>query len=243
MTTTTNPVRALRIAGDRIRARTVNGAGNHRVDAPSIVVNTGTTPVFVAREPRRAIPPLSSTILSGVTLDHADSLVLLEVEDGEPVSDITGEPGWSLLGDLLTDPHVTGGLPFPRETPLWRGPRERIGTLRLDAGLLLGQQAGGVETFDVWVNLWFAPAGTDCFIHRLHDFIEVHTQVRGIGRMQKFTEQDHATLYEDLAMAPGHTTPNPFCARTDEGGLVYPWHQYHAETDCVWMAVEYHRLP
>lgn len=237
-----NRVRSLNFSGDRVRARVVDDVRDLHIEGPTIVVNPTSEPVFVERWPRKAIPPLSSTILSGIGVDRADTLVLLDANaDADGAQSITTEPGWGLLGDLLEDPHVTGGLPFPRDIPLWKGPQDGIGSLALDPGRLLGQGDSGTEEFDVRVNLWFAPAGTSCFIHDQHDFIEVHTQVLGIGRMQKFTAQDPATLYEDIAMAPGYTTPDPFCARAGDGGFTYPWHQYHADTDCVWMAVEYHR--
>ena len=58
--------------------------------------------------------------------------------------------------------------------------------------------------------------------------------------MQKFNAQDHATLYHDEMMSPGYTTSVPFCRVTDPHTFVYPWHQYYADTDCIWMAVEYH---
>ncbi|MER8701745.1 hypothetical protein [Mesorhizobium sp. M1273] len=45
------------------------------------------------------------------------------------------------------------------------------------------------------LNLWWSPAGTDWFIHHNPPFLEVHTQILGTGRMQKFREKDQATLY------------------------------------------------
>lgn len=223
-----------------VRFRTLKDADRHRLDSPAIVVNAGTEPVRVREDPQSTIAPLHSAVLSGVTLERSGLLLLLEDDADRPIDQIIEEPGWFRLGELLADPHVTGGLPFPPQTPLWRGPRELVGSVRFDPGLLLGGAPSGAELFDVWANLWFAPAGTDCFIHRLHDFVEVHTQVAGVGRMQKFTDQDPATLYHDIPMAPGHTTAEPFCARTAEGALRYPWHQYRADTDCVWLAIEYH---
>jgi hypothetical protein len=41
-------------------------------------------------------------------------------------------------------------------------------------------------------------------------------------------------------MSPGYSTPVPFCDVVAPGRYVYPWHQYYADTDCIWMAVEYH---
>ncbi len=60
--------------------------------------------------------------------------------------------------------------------------------------------------------------------------------------MQKFKAQDYGTLYEDMLMSPGFTTVVPFCQVEDNNQYIYPWHQYYADTDCIWMAIEYHPL-
>jgi hypothetical protein len=58
--------------------------------------------------------------------------------------------------------------------------------------------------------------------------------------MQKFQTQNAATLYEDVRMSAGYTTPVPFCSIQDADRFLYPWHQYYADTDCIWLALEYH---
>ncbi|MDN3258966.1 hypothetical protein QWJ26_03925 [Streptomyces sp. CSDS2] len=57
--------------------------------------------------------------------------------------------------------------------------------------------------------------------------------------MQKFHAQDAATRYQDLALEPG-ATHAPFCAHDGTGAWHYPWHRYWSDTDCVWLALEYH---
>ncbi|MFI6108925.1 hypothetical protein [Streptomyces sp. NPDC051310] len=234
----------LNFTGPRVEATLVRNARDHRIHGTAIVVNTGISAVPLAETPRTSIPALSSAILADTVIERADTLVLLRVHDDGGMAGITGEPGWALLGDLFGEDAAPGdGLPFPRETPLWKSPQDDAGTVTFDAAHLLKEipEPAAPETFDIKVNLWYAPAGTDCFIHNQHDFIEVHTQVHGIGRMQKFREQDHRTLYQDVVMSPGYTTPDPFCSTGPDGTYVYPWHQYRADTDCVWLAVEYHR--
>jgi hypothetical protein len=83
-------------------------------------------------------------------------------------------------------------------------------------------------------NLWFAGKNTNCGLHK-HEvgFREVHTQVFGIGRMQKFHKNDFSSIYQDVFMSPGYTH-EPFY---DAAGR-YPWHQYRADTDCIWLAAE-----
>jgi hypothetical protein len=242
-----NAERTLTFSGAHVAATVVRNAKNYRISERATVINCGVDDVHVAGPPRRPIPPLTSTILSGTTIEEAELLVVLRTADesARAISAITDEPGWSLLGDLLGDePGETGGLPFDKAIPLWRSPLDGIGRVAFDPAHLLRESktAGQAQPFEVRVNLWFAPAGTDCFIHNRHDFIEVHTQVAGCGRMQKFTEQDHGSLYQDVLMSPGYTTPDPFCSQGPDGGYVYPWHQYRADTDCVWLAVEYHNV-
>jgi hypothetical protein len=225
------------------------------IEGRAIVVNTGTVPAYPSPAPRRPLPPFSSTILIDTTIATAESVLILRPGDGAAgaagagageipadLAAITHEPGWVRLGDVVGE-HSGPGRPFPPETPLWRGPQDRLDVLEFDPGALLGAAPTGPCRFDLRVNLWFAPAGTDCGIHVVHPFIEVHTQVFGTGRMQKFHRQDHATGYEDVVMSPGYTTPVPFCAPAPGGDWVYPWHQYRADTDCVWLALEYHARP
>ena len=244
-------VRPLNFSGAHVGATVVTDAAEHRVAGRAIVVNCGTDDLYVDESPRRPVPPLTSTIVADTTILHAGLAVVLRSQDekAETIAGITREPGWALLGELLGDrigdgPGTTGGLPFDKGVPLWRGPQDTIGRVAFDPAHILRETTAPAapDTFEVRVNLWFAPAGTDCFIHNRHDFIEVHTQVAGLGRMQKFKEQDHSTLYQDLPMSPGWTTPDPFCSLGPEGAYVYPWHQYYADTDCVWLAIEYHRL-
>ncbi|MEJ2852386.1 MULTISPECIES: hypothetical protein [unclassified Saccharothrix] len=206
------------------------------VPGRTIVVNLAHTPAVVGEPPTRPLPPFSSTVLVDSSVVRADRVALLRVSPAldDDAAAITGAPGWQHFADILPS--------FPRATGLHRGPRAVVGTTSFDAARVLGEEhAEGEDTFEISVNLWFAPAGTDCSIHNRHDFIEIHSQVHGYGRMQKFRADDHATLYEDQLMGPGHTPPVPFCRTRPDGGFTYPWHQYRADTDCVWLAVEYHR--
>jgi len=114
---------------------------------------------------------------------------------------------WSQVHDIFPLPHL-------KATKLWRSDKERVD--------------------DIEFNLWFAEAGTHCGIHNEHAFRELHTQISGIGRMQKFRKNDHDCLYQDVFMSPGYTH-EPFY---DEE-CAYPWHQYYADTDCIWLAAEY----
>lgn len=45
--------------------------------------------------------------------------------------------------------------------------------------------------FDIHTNMWWLPAMSDAAVHYCHyaNFLEVHTQLMGVGRMQKFTDK------------------------------------------------------
>ncbi|MCE7003195.1 hypothetical protein LWC34_10180 [Kibdelosporangium philippinense] len=188
----------------------------------TIVVNPNLTPLTVGEEPVRHIPAFSSTVLVDTTIEQGDSVLLFRVLDEDNMADIVNQPDWSLFADLLPG--------FPRSTQLYRGPVDQIGTIEFDPDIALAptrqippsrgalaftlpegsDKTGNSRTFRISVNLWFAPAGTDCAIHNVHEFIEIHSQIHGYGRMQKFKQRDHSTLYEDQLMSPGHTPPVPF---------------------------------
>ncbi|MCQ4079752.1 hypothetical protein NGB36_03870 [Streptomyces sp. RB6PN25] len=238
MANTGNIVTPLNFSGKSVEAELVQNATDFRVQGRNIVINLGMSGIPIGEAPGKAIPPLSSTILVDTTIEQADSLVLLRTKP-DSISVITGEPGWSLLADL---PPGSKATPFPKDIPLWKSPQDDAGRITFDPAVVLEEATAPEQPqeFQIKVNLWFAPAGTDCAIHNQHDFIEVHTQVHGTGRMQKFRAQDPSTHYEDILMSPGYTTPDPFCSTGPDGTFIYPWHQYHADTDCVWLAVEYH---
>jgi hypothetical protein len=243
---TINDVKELNFAGPHIGARFVQNPRDFYVGPRTVVVNPCRSDAVVGVARTNVIPAFSSVILKDVMIGRADAVVLLELQDLSNLGSIVFEPSWSLYSALIpaatARPGATGPLPFPKNTPLWRSPQDDIGTMVFDPGTLPGQlnrHIGNVQ-FLVKVNFWFAPAGTDCFIHNRHDFIEIHSQITGFGRMQKFNAQDHAALYHDEMMSPGYTTVAPFCDVQGPSTFVYPWHQYYADTDCIWMAVEYH---
>jgi hypothetical protein len=103
-----------------------------------------------------------------------------------------------------------------KNTPLWRSKQFSIG--------------------EIDINLWFCPPDTNCGIHNEHDFHELHTQIFGLGIMQKFGNNDYKSKYEDVLMPYGYTHP-PFYKEN----YYYPWHQYKSITDCIWVALEFNR--
>ncbi len=180
------------------------------IDAPTTVFNLGDAAINVGST---SLKPLHSSIYSNISIPSAATLLFITTHAGKSLagpfphaSHIVRQ--WTHVYELLHLPHLKG-------TQLWRSTQERVG--------------------DVAFNLWYASAGTDCGIHNTHPFRELHTQLFGFGRMQKFHENNPDTLYQDVLMAPGYTH-EPFY---DED-CVYPWHRYYADTDCLWLAVEFY---
>lgn len=177
---------------------------------PTIVFNASANLLQVGAE---TVAPRASSVFERVTIPTADNVVLITSEYG--LSAITRYPSRDEVMKKWS--HVRDIFPLPhlQNTNLWRSPKVQIGK--------------------VAYNLWFAAEGTDCGIHNEHNFLEVHTQIWGTGHMQKFHEKDAATIYQDIYMTPGYTHV-AFCGNDYK----YPWHRYYADTDCIWLAVEYY---
>jgi hypothetical protein len=207
----------------------LHDADKHPITERSVVINVAATDAHTGKGQLAPLPPLSSTVLLNATVTGA-LLIIISVDDTAVRERVARDLGW-------TDFYGPGG------PVLLKSPQHTIGTVLLDRASVLHQAGLSSEPspHTLKVNLWFSPEQTDCGIHNEHAFIEVHTQIAGLGRMQKFDTKSHETLYEDQLLSPGTTNPIPFGADVD-GELVYPWHQYRADTDCVWLALEYHEL-
>lgn len=180
-----------------------------QITGPTIVFNASHNPLVTGPE---NIAPRTSALLQNVTIGETQSSIHITSEDG--FSAVKLYPSRDELMRKWTHVHDIFHLAHLEHTTLWKSPTEQIGNKR--------------------VNLWFAAEGTDCGLHNEHHFLEVHTQIWGTGHMQKFHERDEKTLYRDIFMTPGFTH-EPFCGDDHK----YPWHRYYAETDCLWLAVEY----
>lgn len=231
----TYKVKEINFSGAYIDAKYVENVENYPIENRTIVVNPEETDAYLNEANRSIIPSFSSTILEHTTIKQAKSLLLLEVVESRNIGNIVFEPGWDLLGNIP-------GSDFPKDVQLWKSPQDEAGIIEVDPYYMARQSStpGAKEPFSVKVNLWFAPSRTDCAIHNQHDFMEIHTQVVGQGRMQKFKEDSFESLYEDLLMTEGYTQIVPFCKVHENQQYTYPWHQYYSDTDCIWMAIEYH---
>lgn len=207
------------------------------IDVPSIVVNLSAESVALAPEVTQ-LRPWRSTIVRQVDLRAASPLVVLRMRELTNVGRLTLDEKWTALG--RTEP---ADSPFPRDTPLFVSPTEIVGEVTVDRAHFSGEAATPTnpEPFQIHLKLWYAPPYTDCFIHTGHQFLEVHTQIHGAGRMQKFRRQDESTLFEDVPLLPGST--HECFAAVDGATWKYPWHRYYADTDCIWLAIELRPVP
>ncbi|MBW4673975.1 MAG: hypothetical protein KME52_08095 [Desmonostoc geniculatum HA4340-LM1] len=242
-----NVEKQLNFSSSHIDAKYIENAKDYSINNETIVINPHMWDVFVGKPVRNIIPAFSSTILKDITIEKAEALIAIEVKDIINIGNIILEHGWFLLGDTIEDPPSgsdTSEISYPKNTPLWKSPQYDAGIVEIDPYYMTRQAKTPTQkqSFVVKLNLWFAPSYTNCFIHNQHDFIEIHTQIFGTGRMQKFKAQDYGTLYEDMLMSPGFSTCVPFCQVEENNKYIYPWHQYYADTDCIWMAIEYHPL-
>lgn len=215
-----------------VSAFVLRDSSSGRVDSRSVVVNLSDRPAFVEGTVRGYVPARLSTVVHHADVTGELLLVIPVPDDDLPVQ-FWRDAGW-------TDFYARDGQDATEWPVLLKSAQTSVGSVQLDSSAATGVAPGATERFEVRVNLWFSPAGTDCGIHNIHDFLEVHTQISGLGAMQKFRTKEAPAPYEEQFLAPGTTSPAPFC-RQDAETYAYPWHQYRAVTDCLWLAVEYHR--
>ena len=230
MTNSNNQVRTLSFADDFISAVLIDDATDYLVE-DGVVVNLSPRPMMTGKGVPAIVPAWKSTILCGAPVS-GDRVAVLKVRK---TTNIGGAAlrGWDWLGNRIRS--------FPRDTPLYISSQDTIGTVRVDPRCFTNEDPAGaaVQEFVLKLNLWWSPGDTDCFIHNEHPFLEVHTQIHGLGRMQKFRQRDEAALYEDVMMPVGYTH-DPFCRVAAANTWEYPWHRYFADTNCIWLAIELH---
>ena len=203
-----NTKTTLSFSEPHLKAETIKNIKDYRIDKKVVIINSGEKAIIVEGKP---LSPWQSAIYQNVIISNADSLICITVnvesllEGKYPFADEIIN-SWTHVYDIFSLLHL-------KETRLWRSNKHKSGPIEL--------------------NLWYASVGTHCGIHNEHNFKEIHTQIYGIGRMQKFHENSYESLYQDVYMSPGFTH-QPFY---NEEGL-YPWHQYLADTDCIWLAIE-----
>lgn len=231
----TNIEHQLSFSDAHINARWVTQIEDYPIGERTVISNVGEEDAIIVGANEKVLKPRTSTTVKNVTIKKADSLVLNSIKNPSEIGGVVLGAQWDIAGNVIPQ--------YPTDIPLWKSTQDSIGLIEADPKVLTAEldqaRPGKKETFEVKVNLWFATNNTNCSIHKAHDFLEVHTQIYGIGRMQKFYEQTANTLYEDVILGPGQThIPFPVVSKDDE--FIYPWHQYYADTDTIWMAIEFH---
>ena len=198
-----------------IKVQYLEDVSDYRINGRTIVFNVDEKSEILIEG--KSLKSLQSSIFANVVIPSARRFVSITVEP-----DFLSQNSYKYASEIKKKwSHVSELFPLPdlKDINLWRSEKEIV---------------NGVA-----FNLWFANAGTNCGLHNEHEFREIHTQIFGIGRMQKFHKNDRASIYQEVFMSPGYTH-EPFY---DENSQLYPWHQYFADTDCIWLAAEYPLLP
>jgi hypothetical protein len=179
-----------------------------RIDNKTIVLNASDAEVVIEGN---TLPPWKSSVFASVVIPAAVRIICVTLDidffSGSAFPHASSlKESWTPARDIFSN---------LKNMKLWRSAKDRIDNIEF--------------------NLWYAAAGTNCGIHNEHNFRELHTQIFGLGRMQKFYGNNRNSLYQEVYMSPGYTH-YPFY---DKDGK-YPWHQYSADTDCIWLATELH---
>ncbi len=145
----------------------------YTINEKSIVVNLGEKSLWIKNMP---LDFFKSTIVRKVKIrDVQRALVIEHYEKNSKEAGFLDEirKQWRLIYDM-------SGQERHKGIALWRSPKEMFDNIDL--------------------NLCFINAGVDTGPHKEHnpDFREVHTQLMGYGKMQKFEENDLTTLYQEV---------------------------------------------
>ena len=157
------------------------------------------------------IRPNKSVILSNCIIEDAENIILCNLPEG-----YKGNSTYPFSGEI--ERSWIRIYPYDETKP-----ETKVDLFRTEQ----------ISIENVNLNFCFAKAGTNCGIHKEHGFKEFHTQVFGVGIMQKFYENSFESFNLEEFMPPGYTH-EPFHYKD----ITYPWHQYYAVSDCVWFVAE-----
>ena len=227
---TTNRIRPLAFSDQFVSAHLVEDAVEHR--ATGVVVNLSNRPMVIGGEVPGVIPPWKSTILHDGVIASTERAAIIHVPNRTNLGGVVfGD--WDWFGNRFDK--------LPRTTPLYISPYDIVGEVVVNPFKFANTRSDVdvTDTYDIRLNLWWAPPETDCFLHNEHSFLEIHTQIYGRGRIQIFHERNESTLYREITTAPGDTH-DPIVRVTGKREWSYPWHRGWTDTDAIWMAIELH---
>lgn len=229
-----NHARDLKFSDQYIEAYLVENVRNFTI-SEGVVINLSDEPIVVGEKIESIVPPWKSTVVFNANISRAVRIAVIKIRSVKNLGGLALSDNWEWFGNRLEK--------FPRNSPLYISEYDTVGTVKTNPYRFANQEKLGSksESYSVRVNLWWAPAETDCSMHNEHPFLEIHTQIHGCGRIQKFGVRDELTKYEEIIMAPGYTH-DPFVFVSDDGDFIYPWHRYYSDSDCVWLAIELHPI-
>lgn len=228
-----NMARPLAFSDQFVQAQMVENAVDFAVDS-GVVINLSHEPLIVADTVPSVVPAWKSTILRNGVIAKAERAVIIDVRNNTNIGGIVfGD--WDWFGNRFAK--------FPRTTPLYISKYDTVGEVRADPFVFSNgrKDVRDADRYSMRLNLWWAPAETDCYIHNEHPFLEIHTQIFGTGRIQLFRERSDKSLYREITMAPGYTH-DPFVNVTQQRAWEYPWHRYYSDSDAIWLAIELHPI-
>ncbi len=190
---------------------------SYDVESKSLVFNLAERSQTVMDIQGIPILPLKGTVAQGVRVEHIGRALIVKDYEHFALDDL------AFLREVKTvwrSLYECSGIERHKGLPYYKSPKVRVG--------------GDTELNFCFVSEPMAPSGP----HRDHDrnFDEVHAQIRGFGKMQKFRENDLSTFYQESIMAPGIVHEKFYDAQG-----VYPWHQYQSITPCIYMPIEIDR--
>ena len=198
-------IKKLQFSEPFYKIKWIDNEMQYKIDNTSIVINLGERGIRVKDKP---LVYLKSTIVRNLIVkDIHRALVIEDYERNRNHAELFAEiqKRWPLMYELTGQDRFKG-------IPVRRSPKEKIDTIEL--------------------CLFCVDAMTNVGLHKQHSHREVHTQLLGYGKMQKFEDNNYETLYQEEVLAPGYTH-EPFY--TEEN--VYPWHQYQSISDSIYIYV------
>jgi hypothetical protein len=198
-------IRTLQFSEPFYTIKFIDNERQYKIDDTSIVISLAEKGILIRDRP---LEYLKSTIVRNVIINDIQRTLVIEgyekkAVDAELFSKIQDQ--WPLMYDITHEERFKG-------IPARRSPKEKVENIEL--------------------NLFFVAARTNVGLHKQHNHLEVHTQLLGYGRMQKFEEKNYDTLYQEEILAPGNTH-EPFYNEEN----VYPWHQYQSISDSIYLYV------
>lgn len=207
-------MRSLSFSTDLLKAYELELNGSFQLEKNSILVNLSDSKVFIEADKSSFSNHESRFVFPTIIESKNAKLCVIQIEEGDFIN------GSEVVSNSVKSEWTLASTLFPQIEEL-----KKLVMYKSSTDVINGFE----------LNFWFLQKGSLGRIHREHNFQEQHTQIMGIGEMQKYQEQTYESAFEKVYMSPGFTH-YPFY---DDKGI-YPWHSYNAINDCIWMAIEKH---